>query len=64
MMKHLKEVNENYFVHMYEACLISFSLFVACIACLVHAFIPSVFTKTASSTIRKILQRTDDRYAG
>jgi hypothetical protein len=63
-MSHLKGMKENYFVHLFEALLIVFSLLKAAVACLVHAFIPFIFTTTASSIVRKILQRTDDRYAG
>jgi hypothetical protein len=63
-MSHLKGMKENYFAHLFEALLIVFSLIKAAVVCLIHAFIPFVFTSTASSIIRKILQRTDDRYAG
>jgi hypothetical protein len=63
-MKHLKEMKETYFVHLYEAFAIVFSLLKAAMACLIHAFIPFLFKTTASSTIRKTLKRTDDRYAG
>ena len=63
-MSHLKDMKENYFVHLFEALVVVFSLLKAAVACLIHAFLPFVFTTTASSTIRKTLQRTDDRYAG
>ena len=63
-MSHLKEVKENYFKHLTEALFIVLSLLRALLACLIHAFIPFVFKTTASSIIRKVLQRTDDRYAG
>lgn len=63
-MSHIKDMKENYFRHLYEALLIVFSLLLASLACLVHAFIPFIFKTTASSIIRKTLQRTDDRYAG
>ena len=62
-MKHLDEVKENYFKHLVEASLISLSLIVASAACLLHAIFPFAFTKTASTIMRKILGRTDDRYA-
>lgn len=57
-------MKENYFVHLFEALVVVFSLLKAAAACLIHAFLPFVFTTTASSTMRKTLQRTDDRYAG
>jgi hypothetical protein len=63
-MSHLKDMKENYFTHLFEALLIVFSLLKASLACLVHAFFPYIFKTTASSIMRKILQRTDDRYAG
>lgn len=63
-MSHLKNMKENYLTHLFEALLIVFSLLKAAGACLIHAFVPFMFKTTASSIIRKILQRTDDRYAG
>ncbi len=57
-------MKENYFAHLLEALLIVFSLLKAAGACLVHAFAPFLFKTTASSIMRKTLQRTDDRYAG
>jgi hypothetical protein len=62
-MSHLKDMKENYFTHLFEALLVVFSLLKAALACLVHAFIPFIFKSTASSIIRKTLQKTDDRYA-
>lgn len=63
-MSHLEDMKESYSVHFGEAVFVSLSLFKAAFACLIHAFLPFIFTKTASSTMRIILQRTDDRYAG
>jgi hypothetical protein len=63
-MSHLKNMKENYLIHLFEALLIVFSLLKAVGACLIHAFVPFMFKTTASSIIRKTLQRTDDRYAG
>ena len=62
-MKHLSEVKENYFKHLIEALLISLSLVAASLACLIHAIFPFALTKTASTIMRKILSRTDNRYA-
>lgn len=62
-MKHLNELKEGYFKHLTEALLIVGSLLIAAFACLIHAFIPSLFNKTASTIIRNILGRTDDRYS-
>jgi hypothetical protein len=62
-MSHLSELKEGYLKHLAEALFIVGSLLVAAGACLIHALIPSMFTKTASTIIRNILGRTDDRYA-
>lgn len=61
-MTHTKDMKENYFKHMYEALLIVLSLIIASLACFIHAFVPFIFKKTASSIMRKTLQRTDNRY--
>jgi hypothetical protein len=62
-MKHLDEVQEKYFKHLFEALLIVVSLLIAAGACFVHAIIPKIFTKTASTIMKNILNRTDERYA-
>lgn len=62
-MKHLNEVKENYFKHLMEAFLISISLVAASLACIVHGIVPQLFTKTASTIMKKILDRTESRYA-
>jgi hypothetical protein len=61
-MKHLSEVKENYFIHFIEALLISLSLITAGFFCIIHAFLPFMFKRTASTIMRKILNRTDHRY--
>ena len=62
-MSHLSELKEGYFKHLLEALLIVVSLFLAAGACFIHALVPGIFTKTASTIMRNILGRTDDRYA-
>jgi hypothetical protein len=62
-MSHLSELKEGYFKHLLEALLIVVSLLLAAGACLIHALVPGIFTKTASTIMRNILGRTDDRYA-
>lgn len=61
-MNHLNELKEGYFKHLSEALFIFISLLIASFACLIHAFIPQFFTKTASTIMKNILGRTDDRY--
>lgn len=47
--KHLKEVNERYKEHMFNALWISWKLFLASGACFIHAFVPDWFIHTASN---------------
>jgi uncharacterized membrane protein len=61
-MSHLKDMKENYLTHLIEALLIVLSLLKAAAACLVHAFVPFIFKTTASSIMKKTLQKTEDRY--
>lgn len=50
-MKHLKEVGLTYFQHLKLAFLNSLILSIASIALMIHAFLPFLFTKTASKLI-------------
>ena len=61
-MKHLDEANESYFKHMIEAWLIVLALVGAASVCFVHSIIPAFFKRTASNTMRAVLNRTDSRY--
>ncbi len=54
-MSHLKETNYTYIAHFKKAIGYSSKLFCAAFAVLVHAFVPDVFTKTASGIVRNIL---------
>lgn len=56
-MKHLKEVNETYFVHMQHSLSFCWMGLKASLACLVHAFIPCVFEKTASTTFIQLVNK-------
>jgi len=60
-MSHLKEVNENYFKHMFEAMLISFILIISSVTCLIHSLLPFLFKSTASNNIKNILKRVEKR---
>ena len=59
--KHLKDANENYLQHMLAALKISFQLFVASLQALFHSIIPSFFTKSASTKIKKLFFFIEDR---
>ncbi|MDA1181153.1 MAG: DUF6356 family protein [Proteobacteria bacterium] len=48
---HLSDAKETYFQHMTAALSISLQLFIASFKALIHSFVPSLFTKSASSKI-------------
>ena len=56
-MSHLREVNMGYVDHMLFALSVSLKLFIAGSLCVVHAFLPFIFTDSASKRI-KLLSRT------
>jgi hypothetical protein len=60
-MSHLKLVKENYFKHMIEAWFIILVLLYASLSCFIHSIFPFLFTKTASSSMIYILERTEKR---
>ena len=51
---HLVNANENYFQHMVIALKISFQLLLAAYMAFIHAFLPSIFTTSASNKIKKL----------
>ena len=59
--EHLNLANENYFQHMRFALNISFKLIVAAIMAFMHAFLPLVFTKSASNRIKKLYSFAENR---
>jgi len=52
--KHLEDTNENYFLHMLIAMKIAVSLLIAGVKAFIHAFIPGLFTKSASKKISEL----------
>ena len=60
-MKHLKLVNENYFKHMFEAWLIVGTFILAGLICFVHSIFPFLFQTTASTMVKKVINRTNQR---
>jgi hypothetical protein len=60
-MKHLKLVHENYFKHMLEAWLIVITFIGAGLICFIHSIFPFLFQTTASTMVKKIINRTDER---
>ena len=61
-MKHLDECGEGYFKHMMEAWLIVAVLLISSVICFIHSLFPFIFQKTASSLVKRILNRTEKRY--
>jgi hypothetical protein len=60
-MKHLKLVHENYFRHMIEAWFIVATLLFSAIVCFIHSIFPFAFQTTASTRLKWILTRTNQR---
>lgn len=60
-LSHPATVNETFFEHMIFALRFAFTLLLAGMAALVHAFIPCLFEKTASKIIRQLYYRLENR---
>ena len=60
-LDHPRAVNEGYFEHARFALGFSLLLTVAAFATLVHALIPAVFEKTASTLVRRLYEKTKER---
>jgi hypothetical protein len=60
-MKHLNMVEEKYLKHMIEAWLISLTFIIASIIVFIHSFFPFLFQTTASTMVKKIMNRTNLR---
>lgn len=54
---HLEEIGETYFEHLGHALHCGVLLFLASIACIVHAFLPFVFKDTASTIAYRVSKR-------
>ena len=59
--EHLNNANESYFLHMLMAMKISKGLFSASIKAFIHAFIPALFMKSASSKIEELYKFIETR---
>lgn len=58
---HPEAAGETYLQHMAFAGKFSFRLFIAAFAALVHAILPFLFEKTASTIVRELYERTHNR---
>jgi len=59
--EHPESVGETYFEHFFVAIRFSCKLFLSSIAALIHAFIPALFKKTASTQIKKMYGQMTSR---
>ena len=59
--QHLQEAGEGYFEHLSFAATIGLMALAAGLACLIHAVIPALCTRTASRTIALLNQLLADR---
>ena len=56
-LDHPRSVDEGYFEHFCVAAGFGGRMFMASLACLIHAAIPSLFVRTGSNTIRELHNR-------
>ena len=54
LLAHPADVNETYFRHLVAACGFAARLFVASIACFIHALIPCLVVRTASESLNRL----------
>jgi len=59
--QHLIEAGESYFEHLGFAATVGFMALAAGLACLIHALVPALCTRTASRTIGLLNQLLADR---
>ena len=55
--EHPRSVNETYFQHMGQAGYFAVVMFLASIACLLHALLPAAFERTGSKAITHLYDR-------
>jgi hypothetical protein len=60
-LDHPYSINEGYVTHLKEAVYCGVIMLLAGCACIIHSIIPALYTKTASSLIRGIVKRFDQR---
>jgi hypothetical protein len=59
--EHPRSIGESYLQHMRFALLMSLKLFFLSIAIVIHAVLPFIFTKTASTMILNLAERFSPR---
>ena len=53
-LEHPRQLGQSYLEHMTQALSVGGKLLLGGLACLLHAFIPGLFTTTASDIVREI----------
>ncbi|HXJ02828.1 MAG TPA: DUF6356 family protein [Micropepsaceae bacterium] len=56
-LDHPHSVGESYFEHQQTAFRFATSLFAAAVACFIHGLVPSLFKRTASTTVTQLHDR-------
>ena len=59
--KHLNEIGETYFEHMFNAVRYSFTFFLLGFVSIIHAVFPFLFSKTASCVIQEMSDHIKER---
>ena len=59
--KHLKDVDETYFEHMYHALTYAFTFAILTCTTLVHSILPFLFVETGSKKIRSLHNHMHNR---
>jgi len=60
-LDHPRSVGESYVQHADVAARFGLTLIVAGLACLMHALVPALFTRTASDTVKRLHARLGRR---
>ena len=61
LTKHLKDVDETYFEHMYHALTYAFTFGILFVTTLIHSILPFLFVETGSRKIREINKHIESR---
>ena len=56
-LEHPRSVGENYVEHLHTASGFGATMIVAGLACIVHGFLPALFTQTGSAAIERLHDR-------
>lgn len=63
-LQHPREVRESYFEHMGVATRFGFLMVRSGLACMVHGIVPALFTRTGSSTVKRLYGEMRQRQPG